>query len=467
MVHCFTVNGRRLALDVESGSIHMLDETAYEILKITQNLLHIPAAEGLLQKAKEIYLSQNAANAQAAFLPDSDLNETLSEIKSLIEAKLLFTPEGKQKAYLQSRRPVVKALCLHIAHACNLRCAYCFAGQGAYGGERGLMSAGTGKKAIDFLINSSGARRHLEVDFFGGEPMLNFNAVKEIVAYGREREKEAGKEFRFTLTTNGTLLTEADYAFINEQMDNVVLSIDGRREVHDRMRKNADSDIGSYESILPKLLQMANSRKNLKHYVRGTYTRYNLDFSKDVLHLADAGFKNISVEPAVAPPTEGYALTPEDVPALCAEYEKLAAEMLEREKRGRAFRFFHFEIDPEAGPCAIKRATGCGAGTEYLAVTPEGSLYPCHQFVSESAFRVGSLDEGITAPEVAGRFAGCNVFAKPECASCFAKYYCGGGCAANAYHTRGDTLTPDEIGCALQRKRTECALWLYSERKML
>lgn len=467
MIHCFTVCGQFMVMDVESGAVHRVDGTAYRVLQWMQSQWENDPA---FQPADTV-AGSNAAGVIAEMLgdvPASEVEEILTEIVSLVQDGQLFAPDNAERAmsHMREREPVVKALCLHMAHECNLRCAYCFAGQGAYGGERGLMSLETGRKAIDFLLSRSGRRRHLEVDFFGGEPMLNFDTVKEIVSYGRAREAETGKKFRFTLTTNGTRLDEDSIRYINLHMDNVVLSIDGRPAVHDRMRKRPDG-VGGYADILHKLLQMAESRAHERYYVRGTYTRFNPDFSEDVLHLAEAGFRQISVEPVVTAPSEPYAIRPEDVPGLCAEYEKLAAALLLRRREGRPVNFFHFNIDLDGGPCIAKRITGCGAGTEYLAVTPGGALYPCHQFVGEEAFCLGSLDTGIEKPDIGQRFARCHVWAKPECARCWAKYYCGGGCAANAYHASGngsgDILHPDETGCALQRKRIECALFLYAE----
>ena len=441
MVHCFNVNGRRFALDVPTGALHETDAVTQEIIE---------AMDGVF----------NGALTNDFNIPQDEFNGIISEIRGLAEDGQLFTAERAEpvRVGMREREPVVKALCLHIAHDCNLRCKYCFAGQGSYGdnigGER-YMTPEVGRKALDFLISRSGNRRHLEVDFFGGEPMLNFDTVKEIVSYGRKREKETDKIFRFTLTTNGTLLNPEHHAYINEVMDNVVLSIDGRPEVHDRMRSNANG-AGSYADVFPKLKQLADSRGHERYYVRGTYTRHNTDFAADVLHLADAGFTQVSVEPAVAEPSAGYSIRREDVPVLCGEYEKLADELLKR----KHIRFFHFEIDLDGGPCVAKRVTGCGAGTEYLAVTPEGKLFPCHQFVGEGKFLLGDLDTGVTEKWVTDMFKECHVYNKPECVNCWAKYYCSGGCAANAYHTNGDIAKPDIIACDLQRKRIECALYM-------
>jgi len=461
VIHCFTINAQSLAqgmgdkkelrslvLDVGSGSLHQVDDATLDVLKKLQD------------NPQELELLINS--------PLGELSGVKAEIRSLIDKKQLFTADNLQavNAHMQARKPVVKALCLHMAHDCNLRCKYCFAGDGTYNVndiDRGLMPFEIGKKALDFLIANSGTRRNLEVDFFGGEPMLNFETVKKLVAYGRKREKESGKKFRFTLTTNGALLTDEANLYINEHFDNVVLSLDGRPDVHDRMRIKHDGS-GSYEHILPKVKALADSRDHKNYYVRGTFTRYNKDFAADVMHLADAGFRHISVEPVVAPQEAGYSLREQDLPVLFAEYEKLAEALLQRERAGKGVHFFHFEMDLEGGPCLAKRVTGCGAGSEYLAVTPSGQLYPCHQFVGDENFRLGDLDTGIVKQDMITEFSKCHVFAKPECVGCWAKYYCSGGCMANAHHTHGDILKPDTISCELQKKRIECALYILAER---
>jgi uncharacterized protein len=391
--------------------------------------------------------------------------EAVNAIYGLIKAGQLFSKprDGQIAKHMKERTPVVKALCLHMAHECNLNCAYCFAGQGNYGdGDRGLMPLDVGKKALDFLIAQSGTRRNLEVDFFGGEPMLNFDVVKELVAYGRMREKETGKQFRFTLTTNGAFLNEGNIPYIHKHFDNIVMSLDGREEVNDRMRGT-----GTYADVLPKIRAMSKARDTASHYVRGTYTRYNLDFAADVLHLADMGFDYLSVEPVVAPPDADYALREEDLPALFAEYEKLAEAVWERNQNGAGIRFFHFDINMESGPCIAKRVTGCGAGSEYLAVTPKGRLFPCHQFVGDDAFCLGDLDVGIRDTERVDSFTRCHVAAKPTCAVCWAKYYCSGGCMATAFYATGTIMEPDKTSCALMRKRIECALYLAARRGLI
>ena len=440
MIHAFTIGSRNLLLDVGSGSLHQVDDATLDVLR--------------------------------DFDPSQPIDETSKihrEIHSLIEKRLLFTPDDSQvvDAHMMARKPVVKALCLHMAHDCNLRCRYCFAGDGTYNVndiDKGLMPLEIGKKALDFVIENSGARRNLEVDFFGGEPMLNFGVIKELVAYGREREVASGKKFRFTLTTNGALLSDQLHDYINENFDNVVLSLDGRPEVHDYMRVRHDGN-GSYASISQKVKALADARNHEKYYVRGTFTRHNLDFAADVMHLADLGFKNISMEPVVAPPEADYALREEDLPVLFAEYEKLADLLLARERAGQGVHFFHFEMDLSGGPCIAKRVTGCGAGSEYLAITPSGQLYPCHQFVGDESFRLGDLETGVVKQDLIADFSKCHVYAKPECAGCWAKYYCSGGCMANAHHTHGDILVPDKISCELQKKRIECALYIAAERR--
>ena len=458
MIHCFSINGRRLVLDIASGALHAVDEAAYSILcALRDSYPNLDASSDFAPISKAVSAKVN--------LPSNIIEETLAEIRQLISQGQLFTRpnEAKVHAHMANRRPVVKALCLHMAHECNLRCGYCFAGQGDYGKDRGLMSLETGKKALDFLIAQSGQRRNLEVDFFGGEPMLNFDTVKALVAYGRAREQETGKRFRFTLTTNGARLTYEDHAYINQHMDNVVLSLDGRPEVNDRMRRIAADGAGSYATVYPRIKALADARKHQRYYVRGTYTRRNLDFAADVLHLADAGFKEISVEPVVAPPEADYSLRAEDLPALYAEYERLAAALLQRKKEGRPVNFFHFMMDLDGGPCLAKRVTGCGAGSEYLAITPSGKLFPCHQFVTDENFCLGDLDTGITNSQIVTDFAGCHVYTKPACRDCWARYYCSGGCMATAHNVNGDINKPDNISCDLQRKRIECALYMKGE----
>ena len=445
MIHQYKNNGYAIVLDVNSGSVHVVDEIVYDVIA----LLDQGAEEAeVLEKLRESY-------------PEEELKTALDEIHTLTEQGMLFTEDIYENAieHFKERPTVVKALCLHIAHDCNLACRYCFAEEGEYHGRRALMSFEVGQKALDFLIANSGSRKNLEVDFFGGEPLMNWQVVKDLVAYGREQEKIHNKNFRFTLTTNGVLVDDEVMEFCNREMGNVVMSIDGRKEVHDYMRPFRKG-AGSYDLIVPKFQKWAESRNQDKYYARGTFTHHNLDFSKDVLHLADLGFKQISVEPVVAPADADYALQPEDLPKIFEEYDNLAKEMVKRKKEGNGFNFFHFMIDLTGGPCVYKRLSGCGSGTEYLAVTPWGDLYPCHQFVGEENFLLGNVDEGITRPEICQEFKGCNVYAKEECKKCFARFYCSGGCAANSYNFKGNINDVYEIGCELQRKRVECALMI-------
>ena len=399
--------------------------------------------------------------AQQLPYTEEETAEAVGEILLLAQEGQLYT-EDIYENYIDSfkkRETVVKALCLHIAHDCNLACRYCFAEEGEYHGRRAIMSYEVGKKALDFLVANSGNRTNLEVDFFGGEPLLNWEVVKQLVAYGRSLEEEHHKKFRFTITTNGVLLNDEILEFVNKEMGNMVLSIDGRKEVHDRMRPHRGGQ-GSYDEIVPKFKKAAESRGQMNYYVRGTYTHYNTDFAKDVLHLADLGFKQISVEPVVAPETEDYAIREEDLPQLLAQYDELAEEMIKRRKEGNGFNFFHFMIDLEGGPCVAKRLSGCGSGTEYLAVTPWGDLYPCHQFVGNEDFLMGNVDEGVLRTDIRDEFKQCNVYAKEKCKDCFAKFYCSGGCAANSYNFTGNVNGSYDIGCELQRKRIECAIMI-------
>jgi len=443
VVHQYKNNGYNIVLDVCSGSVHVVDELVYDVIALYEKLNREEIIETLSQYAKE------------------DILEALEEIEVLKEAGQLFTEDVYKDAIVdfKKRKTVVKALCLHIAHDCNLACKYCFAEEGEYHGDRSLMSFEVGKKALDFLIANSGNRVNLEVDFFGGEPLMNFQVVKDLVAYGRSKEAEHNKKFRFTLTTNGMLLNEDVMEFANREMDNVVLSVDGRKEVHDFMRPTRNGK-GSYDLIIDKFKTMAEMRNQTNYYVRGTFTHHNLDFSKDVLHLADMGFKQISMEPVVAPDDQPYAIKEEDLPMLFAEYDALAKAMIEREKDGKGFNFFHFMIDLTGGPCLYKRLSGCGSGTEYLAVTPWGDLYPCHQFVGMEQFKLGNVDIGIEKTELVDEFKLCNVYAKDKCKDCFARFYCSGGCAANSYNFHGNLLDAYDIGCELERKRVECAIMI-------
>lgn len=453
MIHQYINNGYYIVLDVNSGSIHVVDELVYRMLEQVKE----ESFSGFQSRRAELL---ETFGKDKTHTPE-EIEEALEEIEALGKEGLLFTEDiyEEYSGNLKERKTVVKALCLHIAHDCNLACRYCFAEEGEYHGRRALMSFEVGKKALDFLIEHSGSRRNLEVDFFGGEPLMNFDVVKQLVAYGRSREKECNKQFRFTLTTNGVLLNDEIMEFANREMGNVVLSIDGRKEVHDHMRPFRNGS-GSHDLILPKFQRFADSRNQDKYYVRGTFTHHNLDFSKDVLYLADQGFQQISVEPVVAPKEADYAIREEDLPKLLEEYDLLAKEMLKREKEGRGFQFFHFMIDLTGGPCVAKRLSGCGSGTEYLAVTPWGDFYPCHQFVGNEAFLLGNVEDGIVRQDICNEFKLCNVYAKEECKKCFAKFYCSGGCAANSYNFKGNINDTYEIGCALQRKRVECAIMI-------
>ena len=457
MIHQYRNNGYNIVMDVYSGSVHVVDDVCYDVIAEVNKSETEPTAGSLKEADVKEKLLQTLGNKYET----SDIEDALSDVIELTEGGQLFVKDTYECMIeeVKKRKTVVKALCLHIAHDCNLACRYCFAEEGEYHGRRALMTYEVGKKALDFLIANSGTRRNLEVDFFGGEPLMNWQVVKDLVAYGREQEKLHNKKFRFTLTTNGVLLNDEVMEFCNKEMGNVVLSVDGRKEVHDYMRPFRKG-AGSYDLIIPKFQKFAESRNQDKYYVRGTFTHHNLDFSKDVLHLADLGFKQISVEPVVAADTEEYAIREEDIPQIMEEYDALAKEMIAREKAGKGFNFFHFMIDLTGGPCVYKRLSGCGSGTEYLAVTPWGDFYPCHQFVGEEQFLMGNVDEGITHPEIRDKFGKCNVYTKEACKDCFARFYCSGGCAANAYHFQKDINGNYGIGCELQRKRVECAIMI-------
>ena len=444
MVHQYKNNGYNIVLDVNSGIVHVVDDIVYDVIPLFE--------EKSLEEIKEILEGKYS---------DTEIAEAYSEIKELESQEVLFTKDIYEE-YIDSfknRQTVVKAMCLHIAHDCNLACKYCFAEEGEYKGRRALMSFEVGKKALDYLVKNSGSRKNLEVDFFGGEPLMNWEVVKQLVEYGRSLEEPYNKKFRFTLTTNGVLLNDEIIEYANKEMANVVLSVDGRKEIHDMMRPTRNGK-GSYDIIMPKFKQVAESRNQMNYYARGTFTRNNLDFSKDVLDLADQGFEQISVEPVVAQPTEDYAIREEDLPKIFEEYDKLAAELAKRKKEGRGFNFFHFMIDLSGGPCVAKRLSGCGSGCEYLAVTPWGDFYPCHQFVGEEKFLMGNVDEGITKPEIREEFKNCNVYSKEKCKTCFAKFFCSGGCAANSYNFHGHINDAYDIGCEMQRKRVECAIMI-------
>jgi uncharacterized protein len=441
-------------MDVNSGSVHVVDDIVYDMIPLVEPLVNEGIKDADTIKAAVLNLTN-------ASYPAEQVTEAVDEVLELEKAGQLFAPDIYENYIFdfKNRKTVVKALCLHIAHDCNLACKYCFAEEGEYHGRRALMSFEVGKKALDFLVANSGNRVNLEVDFFGGEPLMNWDVVKQLVEYGRSLEKPNNKKFRFTLTTNGVLLNDDILEFANKEMSNIVLSIDGRKEIHDLMRPFRGGQ-GSYDLIVPKFKKVAESRDQMNYYVRGTFTHHNLDFTEDVLHLADLGFKQISVEPVVAQPEDDYAIREEDLPFLKEQYDKLAAEMIRRRREGRGFNFFHFMIDLEGGPCVAKRLSGCGSGCEYLAVTPWGDLYPCHQFVGNPDFLMGNVDEGILRTDIRDTFKSCNVYAREQCRNCFAKFYCSGGCAANSYNFHHSITDVYEVGCELQRKRIECAIML-------
>ena len=445
MIHQYKSNGFNIVMDVESSSIHLVDDVTYDVISLYEE----KSADEILEELKGAY-------------DEDQIRESLSEIEELVDQKKLFTEDVFEPVvgdFKKHHKPVVKALCMHIAHDCNLACKYCFAEEGEYHGKRELMSFETGKKALDYLVQNSGNRVNLEVDFFGGEPLMNWNVVKQLVQYGRSIEEANNKKFRFTLTTNGVLLNDEVQDFLNKEMGNVVISLDGRKEVNDNMRPFRNGK-GSYDLIVPKFKKLAESRDQNNYYIRGTFTRENLDFSEDVKHFADLGFKQISIEPVVGPEEDPYSIREQDLPQILEEYDKLADEYIKRHKEGNGFTFFRFMIDLSGGPCVYKRLSGCGSGTEYLAVTPGGDLYPCHQFVGDEDYLLGNVDEGIVNPDIVEKFANCNVYSKEKCKNCFAKYYCSGGCAANAYKQNGSINTTYDIGCEMEKKRVECSIMI-------
>ncbi len=447
MVHQYKLNGYNIVLDTCSGSVHTVDEVAYDIIA--------------LYKEKDAEAIADEITAKHSDVTRQDVFDCIEDIKTLEKMGKLYVPdtfEGMAFDF-KNRNTVIKALCLHVAHTCNLNCNYCFASQGKYHGERALMSFEVGKRALDFLIENSGTRRNLEVDFFGGEPLMNWDVVKQLVAYAREQEKIHNKNFRFTLTTNGILIDDDVIEFSNKEMSNVVLSLDGRKEVHDRLRKDYMGR-GSYDIIVPKFKKFVERRGNKNYYMRGTFTHANTDFTNDILHMADMGFTELSMEPVVCSPDDSAALTNEDMPVLFEQYELLAKEMIERKKQGKPFTFYHYMLDLKHGPCIYKRISGCGSGTEYMAVTPTGDLYPCHQFVGDEKYLLGNIYNGVTNKEVQDEFKLCNAYARKECDDCWAKLYCSGGCAANSYHASGKITGIYEYGCELFKKRIECAVML-------
>lgn len=457
MIHQYRNNGYNIVMDVYSGSVHVVDDVCYDVIE----QLNTPEAEPTAESLKEPEILKKLVTVLGQAYDTSEIQDALADVIELTEGGQLFVKDTYECMIpvVQKRKTVVKALCLHIAHDCNLACKYCFAEEGEYHGRRALMSYEVGKKALDFLIANSGNRHNLEVDFFGGEPLMNWQVVKDLVAYGREQEKLHDKHFRFTVTTNGVLLNDDIQEFINKEMDNVVISLDGRKEVNDRMRPFRNGK-GSYDLIVPKFQKLADSRNQERYYIRGTFTRNNLDFSEDVKHFAELGFKQMSIEPVVGDESDPYAIREEDLPQIFDEYDKLARYIIEKDKKGEGFNFFHFMIDLEGGPCLYKRLSGCGSGTEYLAVTPWGDFYPCHQFVGDEDFLMGNVNEGITRPEIADEFRCCNVYTKEKCRKCFARFYCSGGCMANAYKYADGLNDSYDLGCEMERKRVECAIMI-------
>ncbi len=444
MIHKFKARDINILLDVNSGGVHVIDNITYDLLDYTEPPLQNECPEEIIEKLSGKYNIE-------------EIKESYSEIISLYEDKLLFSEDIYGDYAETSVESPVKAMCLHIAHDCNLRCKYCFAATGDFGTGRKLMPLETGKAAIDFLLEKSAGRENLEVDFFGGEPLMNFDVVKEIVKYARSKEAEYGKNFRFTITTNGMLLTDDNIDFINKEMSNVVLSIDGRKEVNDQMRVRIDGS-GSYDKIVDAYKKLVEKRGDKEYYVRGTYTKYNLDFSEDVLHLYNIGFDQVSVEPVMEDESIEYAITENDLEKIYTEYDKLADKIAEIKKNNGTINFFHFMVDLDQGPCVIKRLRGCGSGNEYVAITPDGDIYPCHQFVGHEEYKMGNLYEHTFNESIKKEFAGCHVYSKPSCRDCWAKFYCSGGCNANNYIYNGDIHKAYELSCKIMRKRLECAI---------
>lgn len=449
MIHQYQLGGYNIVLDICSGSIHVVDEVAYDIISIFEN----HDKETVINKISDKYSERDDVSA-------SDIEECYAQVVALRDSGKLFAPDTFEPVagHLKAKTSgVIKALCIHIAHTCNLNCSYCFASQGKYHGDRAMMRLEVGKRALDFLVENSGSRHNLEVDFFGGEPLMNFDVVKQMVEYARSIEKEHNKNFRFTLTTNGMLIDDNVIDFVNREMSNVVLSLDGRKEIHDRYRVDYTGK-GSWETIVPKFQKLVKERGGKNYYMRGTFTHANPDFLNDIQQMLDLGFTELSMEPVVCAPGDLSELTQDDLPIVLEQYEKLAELMRKRDKEGKPFTFYHYMIDLTGGPCIYKRISGCGSGTEYMAVTPWGDLYPCHQFVGDEQFKLGDIWNGVTNTQKVEEFASCNVYARPECHDCWAKLYCSGGCAANAYHSTGDIKGVYKYGCELFKKRMECAI---------
>ena len=463
MVHQYKLNGYNIVLDVNSGSVHCVDDVAYDIISFFCEAKD----RGLEPDRNRIQREILAKYADRDDVTPEDIDDTFADIDELTKEEKLFAEDifEPSAGVLKERHTEVKALCLHVAHTCNLNCSYCFASQGKFHGERAIMSMETAKRAIDFLVENSGNHVNLEVDFFGGEPLLNWDVVKGTVAYARSIEKEHGKNFRFTLTTNGVGLNDEVMDFANREMHNVVLSLDGRKETHDRLRKFVDGR-GSYDVIVPKFQEFVKRRGDKEYYMRGTFTHDNVDFTKDLFHMVDLGFDRLSMEPVVCDPSEPYALTEEDLPKIYEQYEILAKYMLQKEKEGHPITFYHYMLDLTGGPCIYKRISGCGSGTEYFAVTPWGDLFPCHQFVGEEQFKMGDIWNGIQREDIRQDFKMCNVYAREECRDCWARLYCSGGCAANAFHGTGDIRGVYEYGCDIFRKRMECAIMMQVAERM-
>lgn len=450
MIHKYKLNGYNIVLDINSGGVHVVDELTYDLLDNVEPPFEDKCPEWVVNKLQRFYSRD-------------EIESCYAEVLELYADKIIFSEDDYEQYAENSILAPIKAMCLHVAHDCNLRCGYCFASTGDFGETRGLMSFETGKKAIDFLIEKSEDRVELEVDFFGGEPLMNFDVVKQIVEYARQKEKEFGKKFKFTITTNGILLDDEKIDYINREMYNVVLSIDGRKEVNDNIRKRIDGT-GSYNTILPKFKKLVEGRKDKDYYVRGTFTKYNLDFSDDVYSLFEQGFDQISVEPVVADPKEDYAITEKELPAVFREYERLAEKILESDKKGERFNFFHFMVDLDQGPCVIKRLRGCGCGNDYIAITPQGDIYPCHQFVGMPEYKMGNLYEGTFNEDIKKEFSNTHIYSKPECKNCWAKFYCSGGCNANNYQYAGDIHNAHKLYCEIQKKRLECAIMIKAVR---
>ena len=467
MIHYYKLNGFNMVIDAASGAVHSVDEVAYDAIeKLDAAVREADCDAGTVFGDSKLTGAVASEIAREHGITMEDADETLGDIAELFDKGLLWSEDPFEQAAdeIKIRQSVLKAICLHVAHGCNMDCEYCFAGKGDYSGKSGIMSAEVGKRALDYLVEHSGTRRHLEVDFFGGEPLINWDVCKEIVAYGRELEKKHNKVFNFTLTTNGVLIDDDVIDFTNREMGNVVLSMDGRRETHDRMRHSKTGG-GTYDLIMDNFKALVDSRlknaeRSSEYYMRGTYTSYNKDFAADVLAMADLGFRETSIEPVVSDPGVPYALHEEDLSQLYEEYEKLALEMLRREERGEGFSFYHYTVDLTGGPCIYKRVAGCGVATEYLAVTPTGDLYPCHQFVGDEKYRLGDIWNGVDNKEIQDEFKLCNAYARPDCKDCWARLYCSGGCAANAYHATGSINGIYKYGCELFKKRMECAIMM-------